>query len=133
MNIARFIGVASLACICVAPAFAQNFPTKPLRMLVGFLPGSTTDVIGRLLAQKMGEGLGQQVVMDNRPGAGANIAAELVAKAPPDGYAMLMANAGIAVSASAYAKLNYNALRDLTPVTQVSTTPHISSCIRRCR
>jgi tripartite-type tricarboxylate transporter receptor subunit TctC len=125
MNIARFLGAAALICMVATSAFAQNFPTKPLRMLVGFLPGSTTDVIGRLLAQKMGEGLGQQVVMDNRPGAGANIAAELVAKAPPDGYAMLMANAGIAVSASAYAKLNYNALRDLTPVTQVSTTPHI--------
>ncbi len=121
---AQFIAFAAgalPAAICVA----QSFPAKPLRMLVGFLPGSTTDVIGRLLAQKMGEGLGQQVVMDNRPGAGANIAAELVAKAPPDGYTMLIANAGIAVSASAYAKLNYSVARDFVPVTQVSTTPHI--------
>ena len=106
-------------------ALAQDYPVKPVRLIVGFPGGSATDVIGRLTAQKMGESLGQQVVMDNRPGAGANIAAELVAKAPPDGYTLLMANAGIAVSASAYAKLNYNALRDLAPVTQVSATPHI--------
>jgi len=125
MMVSRLLVAVSLVGLCVTSAFAQNFPAKPLRMVVGFPGGSTTDVIGRLLAQKMGEGLGQQVVMDNRPGAGANIAAELVARAPPDGYAILIANAGIAVSASAYAKLNYNALRDFAPVTQVSTTPHI--------
>jgi tripartite-type tricarboxylate transporter receptor subunit TctC len=74
---------------------------------------------------KMGDGLGQPVVVDNRPGAGANIAAELIAKAPPDGYTVLLANAGIATGATAYVKLNFNALRDFAPVTQVSATPHI--------
>jgi tripartite-type tricarboxylate transporter receptor subunit TctC len=106
-------------------AGAQAYPAKPVRLLVGFSAGSTTDLIGRVIGQKMSEGLGQPVVVENRPGAGANIAAELVAKAPADGYAVLMANAGIATGASAYVKLNFNALRDFTPVSQVSATPHI--------
>jgi tripartite-type tricarboxylate transporter receptor subunit TctC len=108
-----------------ACAWAQGFPARPVRVVVGFSAGSTTDLIGRVLAQRMSEGLGQPVVVENRPGAGANIATELVAKAPPDGYTLLMANAGIATGATAYVKLNYNALRDFAPVTQVSATPHI--------
>ena len=118
--------VVSGACVlCVAPGWTQGYPAKPVRMVVGFSAGSTTDLIGRVLATKMGDGLGQQVVVDNRPGAGANIAAELVAKAPADGYMVLLANAGIATGASAYVKLNFNALHDFAPVSQVSATPHI--------
>ena len=108
-----------------ACAWAQGYPAKPVRVVVGFSAGSTTDLIGRVLAAKMGDGLGQPVVVDNRPGAGANIAAELVSKAPPDGYTVLLANAGIATGATAYVKLNFNALRDFAPVSQVSATPHI--------
>ena len=108
-----------------ACAWAQVYPAKPVRVVVGFSAGSTTDLIGRVLAAKLGDGLGQPVVVDNRPGAGANIAAELVSKAPPDGYTVLLANAGIATGATAYVKLNFNALRDFAPVTQVSATPHI--------
>jgi tripartite-type tricarboxylate transporter receptor subunit TctC len=118
--------IASVACaVCVTPGWTQNYPAKPVRMVVGFSAGSTTDLIARVLATKMGDGLGQQMLVDNRPGAGANIAAELVAKAPADGYAVLLANAGIATGASAYVKLNFNALRDFAPVSQVSATPHI--------
>jgi len=124
MNTARCLALAAIA-LCAAAASAQNYPVKPVRVLVGFSPGSTTDLIGRVLAQKMSDGLGQPVVVENRPGAGANIAAELVAKAPPDGYAALMANAGIATGASAYVKLNFNALRDFIPISQVSSTPHV--------
>ena len=118
---------ASCAAVVALPIHvgAQSYPAKPVRILIGFSPGSTTDLIGRVLATKMGEGLGQPVVVDNRPGAGANIAAELVSKAPPDGYSVLLANAGIATGATAYVKLNFNALRDFTPVSQVSATPHI--------
>jgi tripartite-type tricarboxylate transporter receptor subunit TctC len=110
---------------CVTPGWAQGYPAKPVRIVVGFSAGSTTDLIGRVLAAKLGDGLGQPAVLDNRPGAGANIAAELVSKAPPDGYTVLLANAGIATGATAYVKLNFNALRDFAAVSQVSATPHI--------
>ncbi len=123
-NAARIIMFEACA-LCVTPGWTQGYPAKPVRMVVGFSAGSTTDLIGRVLAVKMGDGLGQQVLVDNRPGAGANIAAELVAKAPPDGYMVLLANAGIATGATAYVKLNFNALRDFAPVSQVSATPHI--------
>ena len=114
------------ACaLCTPSGHAQGYPVKPVRVVVGFSAGSTTDLIGRVLAMRMGDGLSQQVLVDNRPGAGANIAAELVAKAPADGYTVLLANAGIATGATAYVKLNFNALRDFAPVSQVSATPHI--------
>ncbi|HET7595929.1 MAG TPA: tripartite tricarboxylate transporter substrate-binding protein, partial [Burkholderiales bacterium] len=102
------------ACAC-GWAHAQNYPTRPIRVLVGFTPGGTTDVVARVIAQKVSEGFKQSVVIDNRPGAGANIAAELAAKAPPDGYTILCVNPGLAISATLYAKLGYNALRDLAP------------------
>lgn len=123
-SISRHV-IAVTALAWSLPALPQSFPSKPLRIIVGFSAGSTTDLIGRVLATKLTDTIGQQVVVDNRPGAGANIAAELVAKAPPDGYTILLANAGIATGATAYVKLNFNALRDFTPVTQVSATPHM--------
>jgi|SRR5688572_18190553 tripartite-type tricarboxylate transporter receptor subunit TctC len=121
--------IGSLLCaMCAAgahSAWAQNYPVKPVRMVVGFAAGSTTDLIGRVIAQKMSEGLGQSVIMENRPGAGSNVAYEVVSKVAPDGYTVLIANAGIATGATAYVKLNFNALRDFAPVSQVSSTPHI--------
>jgi tripartite-type tricarboxylate transporter receptor subunit TctC len=114
------------ACaLCASSVPAQSYPAKPVRVIVGFSAGSTTDLIARVLATKLGEGLGQSAVVDNRPGAGANIAAEIVAKAAPDGHTVLLANAGIATGATAYVKLNFNAMRDFAPVSQVSATPHI--------
>lgn len=119
-------GLLAAACaLGTAAADAQTYPAKPVRLIIGFSAGSTTDLIGRVLAAKMADGLGQQVIVDNRPGAGANIAAEVVAKSAPDGYTVLLANAGIATGATAYVKLNFNALRDFAPVSQVSATPHI--------
>ena len=103
----------------------QAYPVKSVRMIIGFPAGSSSDVVGRIVAQKLGEGLGQTVVFENRPGAGANIAAEAVAKSPPDGYTTLYANTGIAVAHSAYQKLGYDVLRDLTPVGQAAAGPHI--------
>lgn len=125
MKYAARIIIFGACALCATPGWTQGYPAKPVRLLVGFSAGSTTDLIGRVLATKMSDGLGQQMVVDNRPGAGANIAADLVAKAPADGYVVLLANAGIATGASAYVKLNFNALRDFAPVSQVSATPHI--------
>ena len=122
------IGVRAVlfgACVVCIPGWAQVYPAKPVRLVVGFSAGSTTDLIGRVVAAKMSEGLGQTMVVDNRPGAGANIAADHVAKSAPDGYTVLLANAGIATGATAYVKLNFNALRDFAPVSQVSATPHV--------
>jgi tripartite-type tricarboxylate transporter receptor subunit TctC len=116
---------ACLALLFSVFASAQNFPAKPVRMLVGFSAGSTTDLIARVIALRMTEGLGHPVVVENRPGAGGNIAAEIVAKSAPDGYTVLLANAGIATGATAYVKLNFTALRDFAPLTKVSATPHI--------
>ena len=135
--------VLGASLLCAAPVWAQGpstssgqaYPAKPVRVVVGFSAGSTTDLIGRVLALKLGDGLGHPVVVDNRPGAGANIAAELVAKSPPDGYTLLMANAGIATGATAYVKLNFNALRDFAPVTEVDrkSTRLNSSHIQKSR
>ena len=123
-SVARMVMLCAFAA-CSGSTFAQAYPVKPVRVIVGFSPGSTTDLIARVLASRLGEVLGQPAVVDNRPGAGANIAAELVAKAPPDGYTVLLANAGIATGATAYVKLNFNALRDFAAVSQVSATPHV--------
>jgi tripartite-type tricarboxylate transporter receptor subunit TctC len=108
-----------------ATVCAQSFPVKPLRMIIGFPAGSSSDVVGRIVAQKLSDGLGQNVVFENRPGAGANIAAEAVAKSLPDGYTLLYANTGIAVAHSAYAKLGYDVLRDLKPVGMAAAGPHM--------
>jgi tripartite-type tricarboxylate transporter receptor subunit TctC len=115
------------AALAAAPFFvgAQSYPTKSVRMIIGFPGGSSSDVVGRIVAQKLGDGLGQNVVFENRPGAGANIAAEAVAKSPPDGYTTLYANTGIAVGYSAYAKLGYDALRDLATVGEAAAGPHL--------
>lgn len=120
----RMLCFVSLAAVCAA-AQAQAYPSRPIRILVGFTPGGTTDVVARIIAQKMSEQLKQSVVIDNRPGAGANIAAELAAKAPPDGYTILVVNPGLAISATLYAKLGYNALRDLAPVARVADSSHL--------
>jgi tripartite-type tricarboxylate transporter receptor subunit TctC len=115
------------AALAAAPFFvgAQSYPAKSVRMIIGFPAGSSSDVVGRIVAQKLGDGLGQNVVFENRPGAGANIAAEVVAKSPADGYTTLYANTGIAVAYSAYAKLGYDALRDLAAVGEAAAGPHI--------
>ena len=121
-----FIAVASaLAAIFTGAAHAQNYPAKPVRAVVGFAAGSSTDVAMRLISPRLGELWGQQVIVDNRAGAGGNIAAEVTAKAPADGYTFLFANGGIAIAQSYYTKLEYNALKDLAPVALVTSMPHI--------
>lgn len=104
-------------------AQAQAWPTKPVKILFGFPAGSATDIIARNVGQKLSEKWGQPVVIDNRPGAGGNLGSELAAKAPADGYTIFFGTVANAVSASYYSKLNYDYLKDFTPVTLVATTP----------
>ena len=106
-------------------ALAQNYPDKPVRFIVGFPPGSASDTLARILAQKMTEGWAQQVVVDPRPGATGNIAAEITAKAPPDGYTILLAATNHAIVASLYRKLPFDPIKDFTPVSHVSSAPAI--------
>ncbi|HYK15497.1 MAG TPA: tripartite tricarboxylate transporter substrate-binding protein, partial [Burkholderiales bacterium] len=95
-------------------AFAQNYPSKPIRFILPFPPGGGTDTLARIVGQRLGENLGQTMVLDNRPGAGANIGAEIVARSVPDGYTLMLTNNALAISAGLYPKLGYNALTDFT-------------------
>lgn len=112
------------ACVLAGGAYAQTWPTKPVRYIVPFTPGGSQDIIARLLGQKLSERLGQQVVIDNRSGAAGLIAAELTARAAPDGYTIFMATAGpVTIAPSLRGKLNYDPLRDLIPVIHLVDTP----------
>ena len=106
-------------------ASAQQYPTKPVRLMVPFAPGGANDVVARIVAVRLSESLGQPVVVDNRGGAGGTIGADIVAKAPPDGHTLLIASMGLAVNAVLYPKLPYDTLKDLTPVTMVGEQPNI--------
>jgi tripartite-type tricarboxylate transporter receptor subunit TctC len=96
--------------------WAQTYPSRPVRIIVGFAPGGGTDVVARLIAQALSERLGQQFIVENRPGAGTNIATEAVVNKPPDGYTLLLVNAANAVNATLYEKLNFDFIRDIAPV-----------------
>jgi tripartite-type tricarboxylate transporter receptor subunit TctC len=105
---------------------AQEFPTKPIRFVVPYPPGGASDITARVLGQKMGEAWNQQVVVDNRPGANGIIALEFVAKAPPDGYTILMANLGPnAINPGVYSKLPYDAVKSFAPVTLTTIVPQV--------
>ncbi len=104
-------------------AFAQVYPSRPIRIIIGFAPGGGADINARLLAPKLTEMLGQPVVIENRQGAGANIAHELVAKAAPDGYTLLLTTPSVTTGMALYKKLPFDALRDLTAVSMFSTGP----------
>ena len=118
--------VSAIVSIFVScAALSQNYPAKPVRVLIGFAAGSSTDVLMRIIGPKLSEGWGNQVIVDNRPGAGGNIAAEMVAKANADGYTLLFANGGIAIAPSLYKHLQYNARTDLVPVVLTTLMPHI--------
>lgn len=103
--------------------FAQNYPSKPIRLIVPFSAGGTTDVIARIIAQRLSESIGQQVVLDNRPGANAIIGTELGAKSVPDGYTLVMIAFPHAINPTLYQKLPYDTLKDFAPVTLVTSGP----------
>jgi len=115
----------SIAIALPLAAAEPPYPSHPLRIIVPFAPGGASDVVGRLLAQKLGESMGQTVVVDNRAGAGANIGIGLAAKAQPDGYTLLVASSAFAVNPSLYAKAPYDPFRDFQPITCVGSSPNI--------
>ncbi|MEK6594816.1 MAG: tripartite tricarboxylate transporter substrate binding protein [Pseudomonadota bacterium] len=106
-------------------AYAQTYPSKPIRLVVGFTPGGGVDINARLLAPKLTEYLGQQVIVENRPGAGTNIANEFVAKSAPDGHTLLINTAAVAINMSLYKKVPFDTLRDFTAVSVFSMSPNI--------
>lgn len=117
--------IAALVLCCPCLVMAQSFPNKPIKVLVPFPAGGTVDFFARTLAPKLSEALGQAVLVENRPGAGGNIATEAVAKATPDGYTLLMGSEIVAINTSLYSKLNYDPLKDLAPIVLVGTVPNI--------
>jgi len=120
------LAAGAAALPVVSPiARAQAYPTRPVRMIVPFPPGNAPDVVGRLIGQWLSERLGQQLVVDNRPGAGANIGTEAALKAPPDGYTLLMAVGTNATNATLYDNLNFNFGRDIAPVASIALTANI--------
>jgi len=122
----RMLAVASVVTLVAGAACAQQYPAKAIRMVIGFPPGGGTDIVGRIVAQKLSEVLGQQVLPDNRGGAAGQIGTEIVAKAPPDGHTLLMAHiAALSILPSLVAKLPYDPARDFAPVSLVAIGPNL--------
>ena len=112
-----------LSMATVLPAAAQEYPTRAVRMVLPFPAGGGSDLVARIIAQKFSQQLGQQVVVDNRAGASGNIAADIVAKAPADGYTVFFANSSIAISPAIYKKLSYDPVKDFAAVSMASSYP----------
>src|SRR4029450_10744769 len=106
-------------------AGAQAYPTRPVRLVVGFPPGGVADLYARLIGQRLSERLGQAFIIENRAGAGGNLAAEAVVKAPPDGYTLLMVGANNAWNATLYDNLNFNFIRDIAPIASIYRAPAV--------
>ncbi len=129
-SIAKVIAaIAACAGILVLPtaALAQSdYPNKPVKLIVGFAPGGSTDIVARIVAQRLGERLGQTIVVENRAGAGGTIGADAAAKAPPDGYTLTLGTTSThAIAAGVYSKLPYNPVTDFTPISLVAITPYL--------
>ena len=125
MNGHRALAVFALA-LAASASYAQQFPTKPIRLLVGFAPGGGTDIVGRVIGQKLSEWWGQQVVVENRAGATGTIAADFVSKAAPDGYTLLMGHVNSnAIAPTLFKKLPYDAIRDFASITYVGYVPNV--------
>ena len=117
------IGISAIASI--GSAAAQNYPTRPVKWVVGYPPGGATDIIARLIGQRLSERLGQQFVIENKPGAGNNIATESVVNAEPDGYTVLLVNPANYVNATLYTNLKFNVVRDIAPIAAFNRVPNV--------
>ncbi|WP_420992985.1 Bug family tripartite tricarboxylate transporter substrate binding protein [Cupriavidus sp. 30B13] len=125
-KVARLVTLALSVCaLATGAAMAQPYPARPVRLIVPFPPAGATDVLGRAIAQKLSEGLGQPVLVENRPGAGSTIGSDQVAKAAPDGYTLLLASGSLAIAANLYGKLGFDVIKSFTPVSLVGHVPHM--------
>lgn len=123
-KISRLVTSLFIALAATA-ACAESYPTKPIRLIVPFPPGGTTDNLGRLLASRLSESLGQQVIVDNRAGAGGTLGTDIVAKSAADGYTLLFGGIGLAINASLYKNLPYDSKKDFTPIATFATVPNV--------
>lgn len=122
----NYLFLLIILSMLAVPASAQSFPSRSIRFLVGFAPGGSTDIVARIIAQEMSKSIGQQVVVENRPGAGGNIAAELTTKAPPDGHTIFACTTGVfAIQPFLYSKLPYDPEKGFAHITQTGSLPYI--------
>ena len=120
------LAAVALAALAVSqPAHALDYPTRTVRLVVGFPPGGSADIVARLVAQALSERMGQTFIVDNKPGAGSNLGAETVARAEPDGYTLMAESVSNAINPTLYKKLNYDQLRDLVPVASIDVVPNV--------
>lgn len=125
MNGSKLIFAAACTLLVSISAHAQTYPSKPVRMIVGFPPGGSTDIMARLISPGLSEAFNQQFVIDNRPGANSNIAAELAARAPADGYTLLVVSASFSTNVSLYPKMGYHPVRDFAPITRIAAVNNV--------
>src|SRR5580700_559202 len=119
----RFLYLAGAAIAAPSLAWSETYPVRPIHMVVGFAAGGGADIMARLIGQALGERLGQQIIVDNRPGAGTNISAELVVRAAPDGYTLLLVNSPAAINTTLYDNLSFDFIRDIAPVASIGRVP----------
>ena len=130
MNIAKLCKLLFVTAVVMAgltgPAYAQSYPDRPIRLLVPFTPGGGTDILARIVAQKMAENMGQPIVVDNRPGANTLVATEAVVRSPPDGYTLILQTNNLAANPTLYrGKMSFDTVKDLVPVSLVAGNPHV--------
>src|SRR3954462_9949830 len=127
LNLVRLFafGMTGLTWAGISDAAALDYPTRPVRWVVGYPAGGSTDIVARLVGQYLSEKLGQQFIIENKPGAGNNIATEAVINAPPDGYTLLFVNPANGINASLYKKLSFNFVRDIEPVAGITRVPNV--------
>ena len=123
--ISRLLALALLSVAAAGPTLAADYPTRPVKWVVPYPPGGTTDVLARIIAQWLTEKMGQPFVIENKPGGGNNIGTEYVVNAPPDGYTMLLVNPANGINATLYKNLSFNFIRDIAPVAGIVRTPNV--------
>ena len=128
VELIRIVTAAAVALFLIPLAHAQKYPQWPIRMIVPFAPGGGTDIVARAVAQKMGDAMGAQIVVDNRPGANANIGNEIVAKAAPDGYTIIMTSSAVTINPGLFKKLSYDPIKDFAPISLATYVPYVLVC-----